>query len=279
MAPRLSALRTRAIILRQAWSGERVPPLGVFGGEMAFRAVFFDVGDTLWHAEGAPPPLEFRRLATARARECLASLGIRFPDPAAASRVAWDAMEAAIRHARATGYAEPDYAEVTRAALAPLGLRMSAGQAGEFLESIYVSGVEGGKAAYPDARAALDTLRARGFRLAIVTNRAFGGARFRDDLASMGLDIDWEAIVVSVEVGFLKPHPAIFERALACLNLRPADALMVGNSLADDIAGAQQAGIAAAWRRSPPDAEGVVPEFAFTSLSDLAALPALARAR
>ena len=242
---------------------------------MAFRAVLFDIGDTLWHSAEAPPAHEFRRLAADRAGRFLSNEGIDYEDPGQAARVAWDALEAAMRNARATDLREPNYPAAARAALEEFGLKLTHAQSASFLEAIYISGEGGGKAAYVDARSTLEELAARGFRLAIVTNRAFGGSRFRDDLAAAGLDIAWNAIAVSVEAGYLKPHPAIFELALDELGVRPREALMVGNSLAEDIAGAQALGIATAWRRSPPDAEGVTPDFTFDEVSELLRWPAL----
>jgi FMN phosphatase YigB (HAD superfamily) len=85
-------------------------------------------------------------------------------------------------------------------------------------------------------------LRRRGFLLGAVTNRAFGGERFRADLRDAGLDIGWDAESVSVEVGYLKPHPAIFEHALAGLAVAAHQTVMVGNSLSEDVAGAQRLG-------------------------------------
>lgn len=236
---------------------------------MAYRAVLFDIGDTLWHSAEAPPPAEFRRIAAERAAAYLAEISCDFHDPGLAARVAWDALEEAMRVARATDRVEPDYAEVARVALETIGLRLSPREAGGLMEAIYVSGEEGGKAPYPNARRLLDELRRRGFRLGIVTNRAFGGERFRQDLQSAGLDIPWDANVVSVEVGFLKPHPTIFECALAELGVEGHETVMIGNSLAEDVAGAQAFGMATAWKRSTPDAEGVVPDFAFDDLSEL----------
>lgn len=236
---------------------------------MPVRAVLFDVGDTLWHAAEAPPPAEFRRRAAERAAAFLAANGLESADPAALARACWDAMDGAMRAARAGDLAEPDYAAVAAEAAAALGVRLDRGLAAAFLEAIYVSGAEGGKAAYPDARPTLEALRARGFRLGIVTNRAFGGERFRADLREAGLDIDWDVIAVSVEVGYLKPHPRLFEAALDALGLAPAEAAMVGNSLAEDIAGAQRLGMPAAWKRSRPDADGVVPDFTFDRVSEL----------
>lgn len=175
-----------------------------------------------------------------------------------------------MRQARLTDRMEPDYAAVARGALAEqVGLVLTQEQAAELMETIYVSGEEGGKAAYAGACTTLETLRKRGFRLAIVTNRAFGGARFRDDLRAAGLDVGWDAIAVSVEAGYLKPHRALFDCALDALGLAPSECVMVGNSLLEDIAGAQAIGIPAAWKRSKPDAEGVRPDFSFDELPEL----------
>ncbi len=245
---------------------------------MPFRAILFDIGDTLWHSRSAPPPAEFRRLAAERAAAALSALAIQHEDPATVARTAWTAMEDAMRRARATDLIEPDYGEVSRAALHAIGLELSRDQAGWLLESTYISGIEGGKAPFEDARDVLLALRKRGFLLGAVTNRAFGGERFRADLRDAGLDIGWDVEAVSVEVGFLKPHPAIFEFALERLRVQPAETLMVGNSLAEDVAGAQRMGIAAAWRKSPPDADGVLPDYIFTELCELLAEPDLQEA-
>ena len=244
---------------------------------MQIRAVLFDIGETLWHSRSAPPAREFRRLAAGRAAELLPRLGFPEADPETAARVAWDALEQAMSTARRTDLVEPDYADFARAALVEIGIPVSRDAAAEFLDAIYVSGAEGGKAAFQDAVDVLHELRNRGFLLATVTNRAFGGERFRADLRAAGLDIGWDAESVSVEVGYLKPHPAPFLYALAALNIAPAEALMVGDSLAQDIVGAQRIGMRTAWRISPPDGDGITPDFTFVELQDLLALPVLAR--
>jgi len=245
---------------------------------MPLRAILFDIGDTLWDSRNAPPGAEFRRLAAERAAHALREYGVHHPDPDTVARRAWEAMEAAMRHARATDLVEPDYGAVAMLALAELGLDISRERAGRLLEATYISGIEGGKAPFPDASATLAELRRRGFRLGVITNRAFGGERFRSDLREAGLDIGWDIEAVSVEVGYLKPHPVIFRYALEALRLKPEEALMVGNSLAEDVAGAQQVGMLAAWRRSPPDAEGVTPDFVFDELHELLDIPLLAAA-
>ena len=55
------------------------------------------------------------------------------------------------------------------------------------------------------------------------------------------------AAVSSAEHGFMKPNPSIFLEALARLNIAPADAVMVGDSLQQDIEGALAVGMRAVW--------------------------------
>lgn len=242
---------------------------------MPLRALLFDVGETLWHAPAPPPPQEFRRLATERAGPVLAALGVDAIDTDRITRVAWDAIDPAMRKARHGDLKEPDYVAAVQDALRTIDVELPRNGVEVLLETIYVSGAEAGKIAYPGAREVLDTLKARGFLLATATNRAFGGRRFRCDLAECGLDIGWDAHAVSIEVGYLKPHPAVFEHALRELAVAPEQALMVGNSLKEDVAGAQRLGIATAWRRSRPDAEGVTPDYTFDELHELLDIPGL----
>lgn len=242
---------------------------------MTITTVLFDIGDTLWHSGGAPAPAEFRRIASERAMEFLAARQVTASDPAIVARVAWDAMESAAASAKMSTLEEPNYGLITRIALKGIGIDLPVEDAFALLEHIYVSGPDGGKEAYPDARETLDELRRRGFKLGIVTNRSFGGQRFRDDLSAAGLDIGWDAIAVSVETGYLKPHRRLFESALDAIGSTASESMVVGNSLKEDIAGAQRLGMTAAWKISRPDAEGVVPDFAFYDVSELLDIPAL----
>jgi putative hydrolase of the HAD superfamily len=78
-------------------------------------------------------------------------------------------------------------------------------------------------------------------------------------LDSTGLSPLVDAVLTSATVGAAKPDPAIFERALAVAGVAAADALHVGDSLAEDVEGARRAQIAAVWcnRRGQPVPVGV----------------------
>jgi HAD superfamily hydrolase (TIGR01509 family) len=97
----------------------------------------------------------------------------------------------------------------------------------------------------PEALSTLASLRARGFVTAIVSNTPWGSpsAPWRAELARHNLLSAVDAVVFCADVGYRKPHRAPFDRALALLEVRAADAVFVGDDPRWDVAGAEQAGI------------------------------------
>ncbi|HEY8465927.1 MAG TPA: HAD family hydrolase [Solirubrobacterales bacterium] len=96
--------------------------------------------------------------------------------------------------------------------------------------------------AYDDAAPALRAVRAGGVLTICVSNWDISLA---DVLADCGLAELLDGVVSSAEVGARKPDPAIFARALELAGCAPAEALHVGDTPAEDIAGARAAGIPA----------------------------------
>jgi len=93
---------------------------------------------------------------------------------------------------------------------------------------------------YDDTLPTLEALRAHGLALGLVSN----GQRDLEAFARHhGLDVD--VCVGSMSHGHVKPHRSIFEAALAALGAAPAEAAMVGDSYADDVAGARALGMRA----------------------------------
>lgn len=93
---------------------------------------------------------------------------------------------------------------------------------------------------FSDVQPTLEVLKARGLRLAVVSN--FDG-RLIDICQGLGIADYFEAIVMSARVGYAKPDPRIFAVALARLGVAPDEALHVGDSVALDIVGARAAGL------------------------------------
>ena len=96
--------------------------------------------------------------------------------------------------------------------------------------------------AYPDARPALESLGARGLRLVCVSN---WDCSLPEVLAGVGLADLLDGVVASATSGARKPDRAIFRRALELAGCGPAEALAVGDTPAEDLAGARAAGIRA----------------------------------
>lgn len=57
----------------------------------------------------------------------------------------------------------------------------------------------------------------------------------------------FDAVVVSSDVGFLKPEPEIYDHGCALLGKRAEEVAFVGDGGADELVGAQRAGVAPYW--------------------------------
>ena len=95
---------------------------------------------------------------------------------------------------------------------------------------------------FPEVPQALRALRSAGVRTVVVSN---WDVSLHEQLAATGLAPLVDAAVSSAEVGAAKPEPAIFSRALELAGVDARQALMVGDNLGVDVAGAERAGIAA----------------------------------
>jgi putative hydrolase of the HAD superfamily len=93
---------------------------------------------------------------------------------------------------------------------------------------------------YEDALPVLELLRGRGLLLGLVSN---GQRDLQEFAAHHRLVVD--VAVGSKSHGRTKPHPSIFETALAALGVMPSEAAMVGDSFEDDIEGARALGMRA----------------------------------
>ncbi len=82
-------------------------------------------------------------------------------------------------------------------------------------------------------------------KVAIITNGST--QRQKAKIINTNLNSCFEIIIISEEVGFSKPDKRIFELALNKLNVKPEDALFVGDDIEKDIGGCQNANIKGIW--------------------------------
>ena len=117
---------------------------------------------------------------------------------------------------------------------------------------------------YEDTIPVLEELRRAGLKLGLVSNSARDVQEFARHHA---LDVD--VGISSFHHGKTKPHASIFRAALELLEVEPAEAAMVGDTVEDDVEGARAVGI----RAILIDRLGRYPEFV-PRLEDLYGLPA-----
>ena len=104
---------------------------------------------------------------------------------------------------------------------------------------------------YDDVPDVLRALAARGIRIGLISNSHRAAASFQSHFELDGLV---SAAVSSSDHGYMKPHPSIFDAALQLMGVQAGEAVMVGDSLRQDIDGALGVGMRAVLvRRGPAD--------------------------
>ena len=125
---------------------------------------------------------------------------------------------------------------------------------------------------YPDAIPAMDALRGRGYRVAVIGNQPTSRTA---ELRRIGVEA--EVMAMSAEMGIAKPSQQFFERVLELLGSPPASSVAyVGDRVDNDVLPAVVAGMRAVWIRRGPWGyierlpEGVHPALIVASLAELA---------
>ncbi len=250
---------------------------------MTIRAVFFDLGDTLWHFPNLPPFEVIRRETVNRISDLLRTWGVNPEgDLFFLGRDIRFAIERAVDEAYKGDCISPHAPTIARQVAAEKGLFISEEQAVQLWHTWNLGGIFLGRALFPDVIPTLEWLRERGFRIGSVTNRSLGDEPFREELRYLGLLDYFETHSISCEVGYMKPHAGIFQHALEALDMAPEEAVMVGDSLRADVAGAQAIGMTAVWRQnhaSPADSgldtsdDSITPDYTIEAMGDLPGLP------
>lgn len=241
------------------------------------RAVLFDMDDTLidWHGfDGGWRSIERRHLQ--RVYDFLVGkqrpLRVNFEHFAA---VYGDHVQELWANARTTLRA-PHLVEALQHALGQCGFHQDDDISIEDCLAAYAWGPVPGVAVFPDVKAGLEAIIAKGLTIGILTN-AFQPMRLRDrELDAYGL-LDYfpdEATRMSAaDAGYLKPSRQVFQFALERLGTAPAETIYVGDNPVADIAGAQGAGMRGVLRVNhdqPPLTSGlIVPDATIHNLHEL----------
>jgi putative hydrolase of the HAD superfamily len=214
-------------------------------------SIFFDLDDTLFDHRGS-------------ASAAIAAVAERWEIGAPIERLEaeYHRQLAAMHPEVMAGRLTPDEARRRRVGALFACAAMPAPESLDEVAAHAVAAYRASRRAAPGARAVVDALLAR-HRVGIISNN------FRDEqigkLHAIGFPDLVATLVVSEDVGAMKPDPAIFRAALAMAGVAPAEAVMVGDSWSADVAGARACGMHAVWFAR--HAEGAAPDAAVPSFA------------
>jgi putative hydrolase of the HAD superfamily len=136
----------------------------------------------------------------------------------------------------------------------------------------YARAVDGWARVFPDAAPTLRLLRERGYRLGLLSNTWWAAEWHNADLAAHGLADLLDEIVYTSDLPHSKPHPSVFRDVADRLGATPAQCVMVGDRMIDDVSGALGVGMRGVWKAntSPwPRPREIIPTAAIELLQEL----------
>jgi HAD superfamily hydrolase (TIGR01549 family) len=241
---------------------------------LPFKVIFFDLGNTLIYFDTDWPPVFTEGIS--RLTRTLISAGYRLD----ASVFAGDFLKKMQENysLRSKEQVETTTESVLRSVLETHGYPSTpSNHLRPALNALY-SASQAHWRVEADAISTLSSLKALGCQLGIISNAA-DSVDVHTLLDNARLRPYFSNILVSAEVGYRKPHPIIFERALDYFQISHKDAVMIGDTLAEDILGANNLRIASIWitRRAdtPENRENsrrIIPEHSINRLDEIPSL-------
>lgn len=234
-------------------------------------AVLFDLDDTLldW-TEWSGSFAELSKRQLGRFHDELLDRGHTVPDKEAFVRSYVELLVRCWDEAKLT-WAGVRFADVLSRYLNELGLDQSQVDLDELLLT-FDYGPLPGVAPYEDAVAVLDLLKQEEYLIGLITNSMFPMWMRDIELRAYDMIEYFDVRLTSGDVGYMKPHPAIYQQALNELGVAADQAVFVGDRPVNDISGAIEAGLVAILMAPPSlnrDLEGVEPHFTISCLSEL----------
>ena len=218
----------------------------------ALRAVLFDMGGVLIET-GAYDPL--RVTANWMAHPAVQDyLGPGFT-PEQVAQFCYGYIQEHV--VNAPGHVSRDYWTTIREMFLTLTGRPAPYEVLEFNRIAFSEAEDPNLRPIPGAHAALEAVRAGGWRSGLVSNVFHPGLLYRRVLHRTGLLDLLEMTLFSSEFPVRKPHPDIFRHAARLIEVAPEGCLFVGDTFDRDILGAKGVGMSTLWidRKGRADAE------------------------
>ena len=207
---------------------------------MPIRAVLFDLGNTL---VSYYQPAEFMPILRRSLDACLLTLGHTPLNREAQTELVHQALELNQERADLAVWPLEERLRVLFSHYMP-GATLDASSMERLCEA-FLQPIFATARVNKDALPVLSGLKRRGVKTAIVSNAPWGssGRAWRTELARHELFAVVDAVVFCRDVGWRKPHPSPFRRALEVLGAAAKDAAFVGDDPVWDIEGADGAGL------------------------------------
>ncbi len=127
---------------------------------------------------------------------------------------------------------------------------------------------------YLDTKPTLTALQNWNIKMGIVSNTTTPVFMKDFERKSLGLDPYFDFSIYSSDFPFRKPHPSIFQLALARLDLPPEETLFVGDNITADVGGASAVGMNTAWLNRDDEINGteIQPDYEIKSLQEILAI-------
>ncbi|MCY4113406.1 MAG: HAD family hydrolase [Chloroflexi bacterium] len=241
---------------------------------MAIRGVLFDLGDTLVTQEalvGSPS----NRQGAAQVAEALGQLTEVAPTAEQLTDPLGETLQEALIESYQGECAVPDARRAFLEVLDRFDLEPPS-ELIDLLLPMYFGPHYARMTVDPLAVRTLELLRRADVRTAIVGNLIHGEELLVERLRAFDLLRLVDALVLSTESGWMKPHPVAYREALRRLDVPAADAVMVGDDLEVDVRAPQALGLRAIWLRrdAPSGPASVTPDAIINDLGGL--IPAIA---
>lgn len=242
------------------------------------KAVFFDIGSTLWSSPAEDPGA--LAVCYGRGRECLLAHHGEAPSME-------ELIEAVEGHfaewedkwkADSTRVLQGPTTDFVLESLRKLGLEPPHEVLSAFTEAILETSIYTAKTLEPEygMPEALSALRDLGLHIGCVSNAFMGAGVLNRILDERGLGAHNELTISSCELGYRKPHPRIYEEALRAMGVEGYEAIFVGDRMDADVEGPASLGMRTVlthqYRQEDPEKGKVRPDAVILHLSELPAV-------